>query len=106
MKPLPILLLDLDGIVADFNRHSIRTYNQLHGTSLDENKCNEYMGDHEVLEPSISAKKLRAPFREVGFFINIPVIPGAKEAINFLRKNNGSYNCWALQLADLIEGKE
>lgn len=88
---LPRLLLDMDGIIADFNRHSIRTYNEINGTTLDEAKCNVYIGDHEVLEPTIDAKKLRAPYREPGFFISVPPVPGAKSAVARLHKHFDIY---------------
>jgi 5'-nucleotidase len=83
----PRLLLDMDGVIADFNRHSIRTYNEIHGTTLDEAKCDIYIGDHEVLEPSIDPKKLRAPYREVGFFLGCPPVKGAQAAVARLHQH-------------------
>lgn len=84
MTDKPILLLDMDGIIADFNFHSIRTYNEIHGSELDPKKCNDYIGDHEVLEKSIDPKALRRPYREPGFFLGCPVIPGAQEGVERL----------------------
>lgn len=86
MKRLPRLGLDMDGIIADFNRYAIRVYNELYEAILEEDKCNEYLNDHEVVHPDIKPKDLRRPFRDPGFFISLPVIPGAKEAIALLEK--------------------
>lgn len=82
----PVLLLDMDGIIADFNRFSIRTYNDIHGTNLDEGKCDLYIYDHDVKDPSIDKKALRKPYTEPGAFINLPLIEGSQEGVARLSK--------------------
>lgn len=83
----PDCLLDMDGILANFNLYSLQTYNRLvPSAKLDENNVDKYIGDHEVLDPSIDAKLLRRPYKDPGAFINLPVIPGAQEAVARLEK--------------------
>lgn len=77
----PVLLLDMDGIIADFNLYSLQTYNRIHGTKYDETNVEKYIGDHEVIDPTIDAKALRKPYRDPGSFINLPVIPGSQAAV-------------------------
>jgi 5'(3')-deoxyribonucleotidase len=86
MFELPRLLLDMDGIIADFNLYSVRTYNEIHKAGLDENKIHEYLGDHEVIHDSIDPKLFRKPYRDPGAFINLPVIKGSQEAVARLEK--------------------
>ncbi len=82
----PTLLLDMDGIIADFDRYSLETYNRIHRTNFDPKDVHKYIGDHEVIHPDIDPKAIRRPFKEPGAFINLPVIPGSQEAIERLLK--------------------
>jgi 5'(3')-deoxyribonucleotidase len=79
-----ILLCDQDGILADFERHSLRMYNQRMGTTFDEDKCYEFVGSHIIIEPTINQKQYRKPFSEPGFFLGIPPIKNSQEAIEKL----------------------
>ncbi len=86
------LLLDMDGCIADFNKFSIQTYNRVvPGANLDENDIDRYLGDHEVIDPTIDKKILRRPYKEPGSFVNLPVIPGAQEAVARLEKHFNIY---------------
>ena len=82
----PVLLLDMDGIIADFNLYSLQTYNRIFGTKYDESKVDQYIGDHEVIDKSIDVKALRRPYKDPGSFINLPVIPGSQAAVAKLLK--------------------
>ena len=87
MTNKPVLLLDMDGIIADFNLYSIQTYNRLFpNAKLDEKNVNNYIGDHEVIHPSIDPKALRRPYKDPGAFINLPVMIGSQAAIEELEE--------------------
>ncbi len=77
----PVLLLDMDGIIADFDRFSLDTYNRIHRTNWSVADVHLHIGDHEVINPEIDAKAIRRPFKEPGAFISLPVIPGSQEAV-------------------------
>ncbi len=83
---LPILLLDMDGIIADFDRFSLDTYNRTFRTNYDVKNVHKYIGDHEVLDPTIDKVALRRPFKDPGSFINLPVIEGSQDAVAKLLK--------------------
>ncbi len=77
----------MDGIIADFNRFSIRVYNDIMGTKLDENRCDLYIQDHDVKpESGIDKKMLRKPYTEPGAFINLPLIAGSQAAVARLQQ--------------------
>lgn len=86
MKQKPILLCDMDGIIADFERYALRCYNKKveFDKKLDEAKVYNYVGDKIILDESIDKKLYREDFKYEGFFYNIPPIDGAKEALTRL----------------------
>jgi 5'(3')-deoxyribonucleotidase len=87
----PICLVDMDGIVANFERRAIQVYNQKVGTSLDEFNVDKYVGDKTIIDESIDKWIYRKSFQEQFFFAEIPVIENAQEGIRLLSEHFDIY---------------
>jgi 5'(3')-deoxyribonucleotidase len=84
LKSKFICLVDMDGIVADFERHAIQEYNLISKIKLDEFNVDKYVGDKVIIDPSIDQQAYRLPFSWQGFFWSIPLIQNAQEGIRLL----------------------
>lgn len=78
----PVILLDLDGVVADFIGKLLKTYNALYGTSFTHASVSDFM--FEKCFDKETASKMYALFNEPGFFADLQKLPGADEAVTGL----------------------
>lgn len=78
----------MDGVVADFENHFMDVWKKRYPNEFfvpfEERKAFKIKDDY----PSEVRDKIRAIYHEQNFFLNLPVIDGAKEAIETL-KNKG-----------------
>lgn len=74
---LPKILLDLDGVLADFYQQLADYYNQRYNASITVEDFNDF--EFERCFPIETVERLIEIFNEPGYFINLPVIPHAKE---------------------------
>jgi 5'(3')-deoxyribonucleotidase len=87
----PICLVDLDGIVADFERHAIQIYNEKTGANLDEFCPDKYVGDKVIIDESIDKVIYREAFSRMSFFAGIPMIKNAQEGMRLLSEHFDIY---------------
>lgn len=87
----PILLLDMDLILTDFNRHTVNKFNEEYGTSFNPNDYNLYLTSFYSVHESFNRDKLENIFRKEFFFSSIPVIEGAEKAVEILSKKFDTY---------------
>jgi 5'(3')-deoxyribonucleotidase len=75
----PVVLLDMDGVIADFIAKLLRVYNERWGATFTSADVTHY----EFYEcfPKEVAKRLYDIFNEPGFFRDLPLVDGAKEMV-------------------------
>lgn len=88
-----ILLLDMDGILADTNSYLLECINKKYKRSYTTADLDRLFGDHECLTEELTRPMVTAIFNEGHFFRELPPIPGAVEAVTKLRK---LYNIYIL----------
>ncbi len=82
-----ILLLDMDGILADTNLYLLQCLNKKHGRSYTNDDHDRLFGDHECLTEEVTRPMITSIFNTGNFFRELPPIPGAIEAVKKLRKH-------------------
>lgn len=86
-----IVLVDMDGPLADFDRHYWDTTVDLHGHVFDvatlADTRHRFISDH--LPPSV-ARQMRKIVNELGWFADLPPVPGAAEGLKALAAHPGA----------------
>jgi len=81
-----VCLIDMDLTIADIYTPLVAHLNAEYSLNLQPSKSISYFGDHKILCPDITRKMIDTIFSKDNFFLNLPVIPGAKSALSRLDK--------------------
>lgn len=78
-----IILLDMDDVLCDLTGSWIQLLNNRHGTNIvREDLSIWHIGRALPLKfPGLTSSDIYAPLDEPGMFRNLPIMPGAKEAL-------------------------
>ena len=79
------ILVDMDGVVADFDNYIVEKYNLLH----PESQIPKCLIDNSRLIHPLQTEEYRDRLNDImclpNFFAEIPVLPGAVEAVNAMK---------------------
>lgn len=79
------LLLDMDGIIANFRLHTVERYNLAYGTKFStDNIEGTLSGDHFFVDEMPYKTHLDPLWKAPGFFLYLPVIEGSQQSIKNL----------------------
>ena len=81
-----VLLLDMDGILAEFNSYTVERYNQTYGENHDVKYADYLIGDSGPTDGVLNHEKIVALFNIPGYFKDMPPKAGAVEAVALLEK--------------------
>lgn len=82
-----VLLLDQDGIITNFDPYILELYTKRFNADIDWKSPGKYLGDFQILrEDLIDLKLFESILEEPNFFIDLPLIKGAKKSITELNK--------------------
>lgn len=79
------LLLDMDGILTEFNRYTLEKYNAVYSTTYDLDYADYLLGDSKPVE-GITAPRVVELFKLPDYFLNMPAKDGAIKAVHLLEK--------------------
>lgn len=79
-----VILLDVDGVLADFVGDFLRVANRISGESYAPEDVKEW--DLSVLYPEVFRKQIFEAMNEEGFCRYLPKLPGSEEAVKMLRE--------------------
>ena len=80
-----IILLDVDGVIADFSSRAIDDINRITGQYHHIEQQNKYDVEEAFGLPSEAARMFRDQVSTMGWCASIPVIDGAVDGVHFLR---------------------
>lgn len=83
-KAKPVVLIDVDGVLADFTGPILKHANRLTGNTYTEQDIEQY--EIGALYPELEFQELYEPCVRQGFCLGLESLPGADEALIELRK--------------------
>lgn len=81
----------MDGILADIYDLLIERLNKKHQFNHTYEERHTLFGDHKILVPHITDEMMFSVFNEKDFFLKIPPIPGAIDAVRELQEHSKIY---------------
>lgn len=92
MKEAPVILVDMDGVLADFDRHFITVWKNRYPDrpALDQSRRTHFRIVEEFEQQY--RPDIYALFEEPGFYLDLPVMPGAIAAMRGMK--NAEYDVW------------
>jgi len=77
-----LVLVDLDGVLANFHETLLDDYNKQYGTLHKVEEWSKFLGEHQYGEEVWA--DMENIYNQPGFFFKLDVIPGARETISQL----------------------
>lgn len=92
MKKSPIILVDMDGVLADFDRHFMTVWSARYPDrpALDQSRRTSFYIKDEFKPEYL--QDIRDIFEEPGFYLSLPPIQGAVESMQNMKQ--AGYDVW------------
>jgi 5'(3')-deoxyribonucleotidase len=83
----PIILIDMDDVLADLTGNWINLLNKRHGTSIIRDDLSVWNVGRSIpiKFPNITSSEIYAPLSEPNLFRTLPVLPGVKPALREMK---------------------
>ncbi|MBN2107055.1 MAG: 5'-3'-deoxyribonucleotidase [Deltaproteobacteria bacterium] len=92
MKKVPIILVDMDGVLADFDRHFMVVWSARYPDrpALDQSRRTSFYIKDEF--KSEYRQDIQSIFEEPGFYLDLPPVSGAVAAMQAMKRTG--YDVW------------